>query len=42
LQAEPFRGPRDIAFLGDRNDVAKLPQVHRQYLKGNDDVPDLS
>jgi len=42
LQAKSLRSPSDVAFLCDRNDVAKLPQVHRRYLKGNDDAPDLS
>ncbi len=36
MQAEPLRGPRDVPFLSDRNEVAKLPQLHWPYLKGND------
>jgi tripartite-type tricarboxylate transporter receptor subunit TctC len=36
LQAEPLRGPRDVPFLSDRDEIAKLPQLHRPYLKGND------
>jgi hypothetical protein len=36
LHAEPLRGPRDVPFLSDRDDIAKLPQFHYTYPKGND------
>ena len=28
LHAEPLRGPRDVPFLSDRNEIAKLPKFH--------------
>src|SRR5436309_6500059 len=33
LQAEPLRGPRDVPFLSDRDEIAKLPQFHRTLPK---------
>jgi hypothetical protein len=28
LDAKSLRGPGDVAFLGDRDEVAKMPQFH--------------
>jgi hypothetical protein len=28
LDAEPFRGPRNVTFLGNRNEIAELSQLH--------------
>ena len=36
LHTEPLRGPREVLFLSDRYDVAKLPQLQSTYPKGND------
>ncbi len=31
LHPQPFRRPRDVAFLGDRDEVAKVAQFHLPY-----------
>ncbi len=31
LHAEPFRRPRDMLFLGDGNEVSKMPELHLPY-----------
>jgi len=42
LHSEPLRCTRDVPFLSDGYDVAKLSQFHCTYPKGNDYVPALS
>src|SRR5215472_16257930 len=34
LYAEPFFGPRDVPFLGDRDEIAELSQLHCYNPKG--------
>ena len=31
LHAEPFRRPRDMLFLGDGDEISKVPELHLPY-----------
>src|SRR5262249_59644917 len=34
LHTQPFRGPRDVPFLGDGNEISQVPEIHIIYLQG--------